>query len=200
MSIKSHYSRTNDQRRHRVAPAAGLGMVAAGAFGAALLSTAVAPAAQAAPDLDPFEDFLPSNSIFQPDAAILDATILTYPGGAFWADIFDSQVDGPITNVGPLALPGAEPDPFEDLLGMNSGAALQLDTVFDQYQPALAVLLDQTFDALPPPDHDALADLTQAFGATGAAYISGLELAITGMPITDGMADMAIASAGLGPF
>jgi hypothetical protein len=200
MSIKSHYRPTNDQRRRRVAPAAGFGVVAAGAIGAALLSAAVAPAAQAVPDVDPFEDFLPSNSIFQPDAAILDAAILTYPNGAFWAGIFDNQVDGPITNVGPLAPPGAEPDPFEDLLGMNSGAALQLDTVFDNYQPALAVLLDNLFDGLPPPDNDALADLTQAFGATGAAYIAGLEQAITGVPITDAMADMAIASAGLGPF
>ncbi|MGA8547742.1 MAG: hypothetical protein WB785_21105, partial [Mycobacterium sp.] len=154
------------------------------------------------PDVDPFEDLLPISSVFQPDAAILDAAILTYPNGAFWGGLFDGFVDDftTIPNVGIINPPGLEPDPFEDLLGTNSGVALQLDTVFDQYQPGLALLLDQTFDALPPPDNDALMDLTQAFGATGAAYIAGLELAITGVPITDAMADMAIASAGLGPF
>ncbi|MFZ0903270.1 MAG: hypothetical protein WAN71_05210 [Mycobacterium sp.] len=208
MSIRSHDGPTNDQRRRRVAPAAGFGVVAAGAIGAALLSAAIAPAAQAdpvsgavnvIPDLDPFEDLFPSN----PDAAILDGDLLTYAvNPTFWAGLFDGFVDdfSTIPNVGPLNPPGAEPDPFEDIAGTNSGVALQLDTVFTNYQPALAVLLDKAFDALPPPDNDALADLTQAFGATGGAYIAELEQLITGVPVTDSLADMVIASMGLGPF
>ena len=159
-----------------------------------------APAAWAVPDVDPFQDFFGSN----PYTAYLDTTFNN--DFALVANLFDGYVDdfSTIPNVGPLNPPGTEPDPFEDLLGNGGGPALQLDalkldTVFDNYAPNVAAAHDTFIDANPP-DNDALADLTQAFGATGAAFIAGFEQAMTGVPITDAMADIAIASAGLGPF
>lgn len=194
MSIRSHDGRTNDQRRRRVAPAAGFGVVAAGAVAAALLSAAVAPAASATPDVDPFQDFFGTN----PVTAYLDTTFNN--DFALLANLFDGYVDDPSTipNVGVIDPPGAEPDPFEDLLG-NGGEGQLLDTVFQQYSPGIAAALDAYIDANPI-DNDALGDLTQAFGATGGAYIAELEQLITGVPVTDSLADMVIASMGLGPF
>lgn len=194
MSSGSQYGGTNDKRRRRVG--AGLGVVAAGAIGAALFSAAVAPAAKAdTPEPDIFQDFFGSNAYTIHLDNLFDAG---NPVVANYLGAFMDAMSPP--NVGPPVIsPGDEPDPFEDLAGTNGGVPFEWDNVLVNFAPKVAQMLDAYIDANPP-DNDALADLTQAFGATGAAFIAGFEQAITGMPITDAMADMAIASAGLGPF
>lgn len=196
MSSRSQCGGTNDQRRRRIAPAAGLGVVAAGAIAAGLVSAAFAPAARAdTPEPDIFQDFFGSNAYTIHLDNVFDA------GNPVVANYLASFMDAmQPPNVGPPILPvGDDPDPFEDLAGTNGGVPYEWDNVLVNFAPTLSATLDAYIDAHPP-DADALADLTQAFGATGGAYIAGFEQLITGIPITDAMADSIIASMGLGPF
>lgn len=170
-------------------------------------TTATPPAVDTDPDL--FEDMLGPNAtaaqlgIATAADNTLDAYANAHPGVydlPFQLSQADAQFDS-------LTLPTGDADPFEDLLPANATFAQITeawadDRDLDIASPTLAASLDAQVDQALASDNDAAADLAQAFGPNGGAFIEFFVQQFVGSSpaLQDATVDALIASMGLGPF